>query len=457
MSHLTESSSQSGACPLLHKIPLEIRLQIWEHVAEKTERFGHFWSSCGSFAQNEPKSNQSPTHHWRGILTANRQIHQEISPHFYERVCVTVPHSNQVLRWVQTISPRNSACIRHLVIQYHLLLLRYHEQNRVDERELAWTAALRCMPNLLSLTFDFNESHREITRRAIPDANSFVNDTILLFELAKSALAWSKIQGLTTTQRTIDFQYYPQRNPPDPYEGQGEVADRRFNHAVIAIDEEVPFPLQRFFAKHLETNYTYLDFPVTGLPPSFFHTQGLELINTFALNKDQMSRVSVVLTYQKGPRRQVCTTSQDLNFVLTGLPIKYLRLGCRYIDSKDLYQIPNLIEDLVSLDLAFTDPDPTEVVMYLNHIQARCPKLYTLAIAVSPLHDRDPDDPKPEKFFNRKSVSAEMAATWKPFWDKMDEMNAGGTRVWEGEVRYQLVRGLNSGIRLSSPRSPSIR
>ena len=457
MSQTTETSIPLAACPLLHKIPLEIRLQIWENVAGKTECFGHFWSSCGLFAQDKPKSNRNPTHHLRGILTANRQIHMEISPFFYERVCVTVPHPDQVLRWIQTISPRNSACIRHLVIKYHSLLLNSHEQSRVDERELAWTAALRCMPNLLSLIFDFDENREMTTKRSAPDATMFVNDTILLLELAKSAVAWSKIQGLTTTQKTIDFQYYPQRNPPDQHEGHGEIAQRQYNHAVIAIDEEVPFPLQRFFAKHLQTNYTFLDLPVTGLPPSFFQMQGLELTNTFALNNDKTRRVSVVLTYQKGRRRQTTTTSQDLDFVLTGLPIKYLRLGCRHIDSKGLYQIPKLTEELVSLDLAFTDPDPNEIVMYLNHVQARCPKLYTLAIAVSPLHDRNPDDPKPEKFFNRKSVSAEVAAKWKPFWDKMDEMNDGGTKVWEGEVRYQLVRGLNSGLRLSSPCSPSIR
>ena len=141
---------------------------------------------------------------------------------------------------------------------------------------------------------------------------------------------------------------------------------------------------------------------------------------------------------------------------MTGLPMKYLRLGCRHIDSKALFQIPDLAEELVSLDLAFTDPDPDQVVMYLSHVQTRCPALYTLAIAVSPLHDRDRDDPKPEKFFNRKSVSAEVAAKWKPFWDKVDDMNASGIKVWEGEVRYQLVRGLNPGLRLSSPRSPSM-
>lgn len=457
MSYSIPSSAPTPACPLLYKLPLEIRLQIWQNVAEETERFGHSWSSCGSFALDKPKPSKKASTRRRGILTANRQIHEEISPLFYEKVCIAVPHPNQVLRWVQTISPRNSACIRHLVIKYHALLLNFHGQKHVDERGLAWTAALRCMPNLLSLTFDFNEDHGMSTKRAEPDATIFVNDTLILLELAKSALAWSKIQGLTTTQKTIDFKYHPQRNPPEPYDGHGGDVHREFNHAVIAIDEEVPFPLQRFFAKHLETNYTCLDFPVTGLPPSFFQTENLELVNTFALNNDKTKQVSVVLTYHKGPRRLVTTTSQDLNFVMTGLPIKYMRLGCRHIDSKGLYQIPNLTEDLVSLDLAFTDPDPDQVVMYLNHVQTRCPALYTLAIAVSPLHDRDPDDPKPEKFFNRKSVSAEVAAKWKPFWDKVDDMNASGTKVWEGEVRYQLVRGLNSGLRLSSPRSPSIR
>ena len=377
-------------------------------------------------------------------MTANHQIFQEVSPLFYEKVCVIVAHPNQMLRWVQMISPRNSACIRHLVVKYHSLLLDYNEKRHVEGRISAWSAALRCLPKLLSLTFDFNEERETSTKKAILDEFIFANDTLVLEELAKSALAWSKIQNLATMTNTIDFQYQPQRNPPGPV-GRSQ---QQFNHAVIAVDEEVPSPLQRFFAKHLETNDSSLDLPVTGLPPSFYRAEDYEPMSTYAFNNDKTKQVSIVLAYQKRPRRHITTTSRDLKQVMTGLPIKYLRLGCRHIDSQGLYQIPNLADELVSLDLAFTDPDPDQVVKYLDHVQARCPALYTLAIAVSPLHDRDPNDPKPAKFFNRKSVSIEVAAKWKPFWDKVDEMNAGGLKVWEGEVRYRLVKGLSSGLRL---------
>ena len=435
------NSTQSIACPLLEKLPPEIRFQIWQNVVQGPIRFGHSWSSCGSLAVTNRDSSKkpSPSAYHRAILTTNRQVFGEISPLLYERVCVVVAHPNQTLRWLQTISPRNSARIRHLVIKYHSLLLDYNEKTHIDDRMSAWSAALRCMPALLTLTFDFNELS---TRRATPDDDIFANDTVILNELAKSALAWSKIHGPSNKPSTSSFQYRPQRAPPEPSHGR----QQQFNHVVIGIDEDVPSPWQRFFAKHLHTTYNSLDLPVTGLPSKFFAQEDYELTSTYAFNGDKSKQVSVVLASQKLPRLPIKPDMDDLNFVLAGLPTKYLRLGCRHMNSQSLYPIPNLANELVTLDLAFTDPDPKRVATYLDYVQLRCPALYTVAIAVSPLHDRDPNDPKPERFFNRESVSIEVATRWKPFWDKMDKMNASGVKIREGKARYRLLNGLNSGL-----------
>lgn len=297
------------------------------------------------------------------------------------------------------------------------------------------------MPTLLSLTFDFRE-HNISTRSAPADEHIFTNDTVILNELANSALAWSKVRRPSDRPSVMSFQYLPQRAPSGSHEGR----QQQFNHALIALDEEVPWPLQRFFAERLDPNHISLDLPVTGLPSEFFTQANYKLRNTYAFHEDKSEQISVVLMYQRLPRRPTRTTLNDLQFIMTGLSIRYLRLGCRHIDSRCLNLIPTLADQILTLDLAFTDPNPERVVSNLDHVLLRCPALYTVAIAISPLHDRDPNDPKPEKFFKRNSVSMEVAAKWKPFWDKVDEMNASGVKVWEGEVRYRLSKGLNADI-----------
>lgn len=416
----------------MEKLPPEIRYQIWEGLAEEVPLFGHSWSSFGYFpiGDRESRKRAASTTYRRGILTASRKISREISPLFYRKVCIIVAHPNQTLHWLQTISPRNSACIRHLVIRYHSLLLDYNDKQYGEDRISAWSAALQCMPALVTLTFDFNDRDTK-SRKATPDKYIIANDTIILSELAKSALAWLELRNFYDRSSLASFQYRPQRAPPGPCEGR----QQRFNHALIAIDEDVPWPLQRFFAKRLDTHYTSLDLPVTGLPPEFFPQAGYELMNTYAFNEDKTEQVSVTLTYQKLPRRSIRATLDDLEFVMSGLPIKYLRLGCRHFDSRCLDLISTLANQTITLDLSFTDPDPEQVVKYLDQARLRCPALYTVAIAVSPLHDRDPNDPEHEDFFNRKAVGKEVAARWKPFWDKIDEMVASGVKVWEGEVR----------------------
>ena len=334
-------------CPLVDKLPLELRLQIWEHVVEEKKAFGNSWSSVGYFSEEKQSTSQkflSKTGR-QSILRTSRQIFNEISPLFYHKVCIVIAYSGQTLRWLQQISPRNTACIRHLVIRYHSLLLDYNDEKLVRVRRSAWDAALRCMPALLSLTFDFNE-HNDMSRRATPDKYIVANDTVILNELAKSALAWSRIRKPLDNSSIMNFRYRPQRTPSVSIEGR----QQQFNHALIALDEDIPSPLQRFFAKRLHTDHDSLDLPVTGLPSGFFAQADYELTNTYAFNGDKAEQVSVVLTYQRLPRRPMKATLHDLEFVLTGLPIKYLRLGSRHIDSSCLQLIPALADQIVTLE-----------------------------------------------------------------------------------------------------------
>ena len=64
-----------------------------------------------------------------------------------------------------------------------------------------------------------------------------------------------------------------------------------------------------------------------------------------------------------------------------------------------------------------------------------CRKLFTLAVAVSPLHDRDcaGEDKKREVFFDRRFVGADVREKWEPFWKALDEIRDSKVKVWEGE------------------------
>ena len=334
----------------------------------------------------------------------------------------------QILGWLQKIGPRNSACIRHLVIRYNSLLSLKGGRECWTARNAAWAAAFQCMPNLLSVVFDFRQkeglsAHDEVVEKA----SSLDSDAYLLRVLANSASAWSQV-----LRHSID-KSAPAQFCYRPTPTQLQDPARAVNHSVIAIDEDIPRPLIRYFGMQLMLpNMDSLELPITGLPKEFFHDQGLNLGASYAFN-DKSDKPSIILAYHKRPSPILYNDAVGLKFVLDGLPVRYLRIGCRHINSSALSGIPNLSSELETLDVAFTDSEPEKVADYLDTVSKRCKKLFTLAIDVSPLHDRDPDDHRHESFFNRNSVSKEVAEKWKPFWDKLDEISAGGVRVWEGE------------------------
>ena len=451
---------------VLLRLPREIRDEIWIHTLDETPAFGHEWSSFGFFGDSPYELTRkigSGSPHQRGILRVCKQICLEATPHFYEKVCMNLTHTNQVLdvqcvifalraysycqtlRWLQNIGPRNSACIRHLAIRYSSLLLDYNGEDYLKHRQPAWEAALECMPNLLSLNFDFKRD-QAITEY---DQHVLTNDTVLLKALANSARAWSDLLHLDSNRgRLDDFNYHPMR-----YILDGSRAE--VHHAVIAIDEEVPEPLARYFAKLLQaSNAASLDLPVTGLPDDFFRKQKLELAWTYALN-DKTEKPAVTMAYQRAPSRPPSIIPAVIGHTLISFNLRYLRIGCRHIDSDALTQILPTHGEIETLDVAFTDPDSERVARNLETIQERYSKLFTFAIDVSPLHDRAPDDDSRERFFKRESVSKEVAEQWQPFWTRLDQISAGGVRVWEGEgpgFRRKAVRAssmnLNSLIRI---------
>ena len=70
-------------------------------------------------------------------------------------------------------------------------------------------------------------------------------------------------------------------------------------------------------------------------------------------------------------------------------------------------------------------------------MRERCEKLFTLAIAVSPLHDCDTLDGGGDTGFNKFSLSRNVLQVWEPFWEPfwnlLEHLKSTGVRIWEGD------------------------
>lgn len=408
--------------PSLLSLPRELRDQIWAHASQRE----HTWSSYGfadytKLAHSDANALQSVPSH--AILQACRRICHEVTPFLYETVCVSVVHPNQVIRWLGSIGPRNSSCICHLVIRFTSLLLKYNEEKYVEDRMSAWAAVLRSLPKLLSLTFDFEQDPNVSMIWGTFDDNMLeremlVNDTVVGDEIAASAAAWTNLLKPSLSRKAEAWEYQPNLN------------ERPVTHAFIAMDEAIPPLLLQYFQKLLQLmSNSSFERNVTGLPMKFFEDSGFYLARTYAFNEDP-EKLSFALSFGK-QRRNLSSPLTTLRVMLNQLPhLLYLRVGCRNIDSSFMAFLPMQIQ---TLDAAFTDLNPQHLATNLQIMRERCEKLFTVAIAVSPLHDRDTLDDGEDRVFNRNSISKDVLQLWEPFWTSLDHLKSTGVRVWEGE------------------------
>lgn len=255
------------------------------------------------------------------------------------------------------------------------------------------------------------------------------NDIVFGDEFAASAAAWTKMLQPSLSRKAEAWEYQPNLN------------ERPVTHAFIAMDESIPPLLLQYFQTllHLTSNSSF-ERNVTGLPTKFFEDSGFYLARTYAFNEDP-ENPSFSLSFGK-PRRNLTPPLITLHAMLKQLPdLLYLRVGCRNVDSSYLAHLPLHLQ---TLDVAFTDTEPEQIASNLHSMRARCEKLFTVAIAVSPLHDRELLDDKDEKFFNRKSVSKDVLQLWEPFWNALEHLKNTGVRVWEGEgpgFKREKIRG----------------
>lgn len=200
--------------------------------------------------------------------------------------------------------------------------------------------------------------------------------------------------------------------------------------AFIAMNEAMPPLLSQCFQTLLQlSSDCSLERNVTGLPTEFFAQSGFYLARTYAFNEDP-ERPSFALSFGRH-RQNLSSPLTTLRVMLNQLTHPLcLRVGCRSIDSSFMAYLPVQIQ---TLDVAFKDPDPQHLAANLQTMRGRCERLFTLAIAVSPLHDRDTLDGSEDRLFNRKSMSKDILQLWEPFWNSLEHLKNTGVRVWEGE------------------------
>ena len=407
----------------LLSLPREIRDHIWAYATHKE----HTWSSYGFADHRKPvRSDASALQSFssHAILQTCRRICNEVTPFLYETVCVTVVHPNQVIRWLGSIGPRNSSCIRHLVIRFTSLSLRFNKEKYVKDRMSAWDTALRSLSRLLSLTFDFEQDPNVSMIWGTFDDNMLekemlVDETVAGDAVAASAAAaWTNLLQPSHSKRAEAWEYQP------------NLSERPVTHAFIAMNEAIPPLLLHYFQTLLQlTSKSSFERNVTGLPMTFFEDSGLSLSRTYAFNEDPEKPSFAMSFGNQG--RNLSNPLTTLRVMLNQLPrLLYLRVGCRNIDSSFMTSLPTQI---LTLDAAFTDSNPRHLATNLRIMRERCERLFTLAIAVSPLHDCDTFDGAGDICFNKFSLSRDVLELWEPFWNSLEHLKSTGVRVWEGE------------------------
>ena len=404
--------------PSLLQLPRELRDHIWAYACHREDA----WCSEGFSISRRPAPAPADTSKSQSLhryLRTCRQIRDEVTPFVYQTVCINVCHPNEVIRWLGIIGARASACIRHLVIRFSSLLLKFNEERFLRDRTRAWEAALRALPRLHSLTFDFEQDSNVSLIWASLDDDMLVHDTHVGNELTVSATAWAKRIQPSLSREATAWEYQP------------NLQHRPVTHAVVAMDEAIPPLLLQYFSKLIDlSSKTSLEQNVTGLPASFFEESSFYLARAYSFNGDPRNpSTSMSLGRSRPPQSNPPMLS--LRLMLTQLPhLLYLRVGSRNIDSSFLPFVPATI---LILDVAFTDASPERIVRNLQLVSEKCKDLFTLAVAVSPLHDGEYLDRTEEKFFDRVSLSPKTLATWVPFWEALETMRSNRVRVWEGE------------------------
>lgn len=374
----------------LTELPLELREEIWSLVCQIDAPFD--------------------------LLRTNRRMSAELAPYLYRNIVVHLFYPGQILRWIHKIGNYNSSCIRNLTLKFPSLVSSAGTFDHGTTKEI-WSASLDALRQLDTLIF-YYEPSKHYTQQCLGlEEVQYCRFTTFERAITKAG-ALGQATSLQRNSRDLDI-----------LESLPAADSRPITHAVLAIDEPMPEINMLTFMKLFSLNMnTSLYEKVHGLPPAFFAQVGLELARTYTMIEDPQQQ-SLALTYRKQYSSSF-NQPPDLQFIFLNLPrLLYLRLGCPNVNSSCLTYLPSTLQ---TIDISFQDPDPQRVSRNLRHMRQRCEKLFTLAIAVSPLHDlvEMPDGGRP---IDQRSKGEEGVSEWEPFWDALRDIQGTGVKVWEGE------------------------
>ncbi|KAI4160719.1 MAG: hypothetical protein L6R39_000178 [Caloplaca ligustica] len=386
--------------PSLLELPRELRDTIWKDICNKSNYY-------------QPQLAYD-------LLRTNTQIRQELAPYLYETVVFRLDRPCQALQWIYNIGSLNSSCVRRLVLKFSSIEAKVPGDDGSD----IWSSFLKSsLPNLDSITFEYDPSkaYKQHSTNPIEDHPAL-------------STRFDQILSLNPKARRGSSKHDHADGILSSY---SKLKHRPITYAVLAIDDTIPEILVVPFRSLLQMNTNIpLEQNITGLPTGFFAEHDLHLCRTYVFIEDPQ-RPSVTLTYRK-PSHVSGTSltrfpSPNLPVMLSFLPrLLYLRLGCPSTDSNFLTYLPTTLK---VLDVAFTDPDPGRVASNLQSLHHRCEQLFTLAIAVSPLHDSSdlPDGGRQINESTGENEEEELKKVWLPFWKALRDIQATGVRVWEGE------------------------
>ena len=413
----------------LLEIPQEVRDQIWAHLLHDPTKSSHV--TCGS--PTRKCATRKPAGNCKSLMHTSRQLIAEITPYLYYQVQLDLENLNDFLSWVNQIGPKHTILIRNLILR--TCSLSNDDSAGTWATESAWALALRSLPRLRTLTFQVSHAKGPATKPLISRKHqSGGPSSQLLHNLSLLAHACSEVP-MPTGPNNI-----PEAYQPDNLRSHG------FTHAFFSLHEPMPPIFLRYLEKVLLlpkptdgspralqicSDSRTLETDIIGVPAAFFQQNGYRHQDTYAFNENN-ENANAIWTFARTPLSQK-SPIRAFKAMMRGLPnLGYLRLGCRDLDSLFLIHLPR---HLHTLDVAFTDDDAERVAENLMTMRGICRNLFTLAIAVSPLHDRPSDnkDPRPEVFFERSLVSKEIAEKWAPFWIALDEIKASKVKTWEGE------------------------
>ena len=407
-------------------LPREIRDEIWATILQSDND-----SLPYGFQHRVNIKGRQRTSPFR-ILQTSRRFCDEAAPYLYENTAIHLLHPYQALRWILTIGPLNASYVRHLVLKFTSLEIK-DSKDKYNALDI-WHRCLRLLKNLVRITFDYEPytipyNPAKCCYNMDADLPIFDNAMVNMLKTFTSSIKPENMLSSSVRGYHVD---------KDMLQFRPELRHKTITHAAIAIDEPMPYVLILSFIKLIkrDSHRTISSTDgITCLPTSFLAQRGFVLSRTYTFTEDP-EKPSMVVTYRKLDAALHIPTSPNprVDTLLSHLPkLLYLRLGCRFTNSSFLTIVPSTIQ---TLDVAFTDPDPERVAANIQSMGQRCEQLYTLAIAVSPLHDAlvlSKPAERNQKPLDYQGSDLVDTVKWEPFWQATRHLQNTGVRVWEGE------------------------